>query len=220
MIDLTAAPFSLDDEAVTWVRDTLAAMGEDEKLGQLFCLITYTSDPGYLQFLTRGLHVGGVMLRTMSAADALDTVTTLQSTAVVPLLISANLEGGASQTLLEATHVGANMALAATGSLDQVRAAATVLGREARAVGINWAFTPVVDIDLNFRNPITNTRTFGSDPAAVAAMGAAYVDALQAEGLAASVKHFPGDGVDERDQHLLASVNTMTVEEWEQTFGQ
>ncbi|GAA3808104.1 glycoside hydrolase family 3 protein [Cellulomonas soli] len=220
MIDLTAAPFSLDDGAVTWVRDTLARMGEDEKLGQLFCLITYTSDPGYLQHLTRGLHVGGVMLRTMSAAGVVDTVTTLQSTAAVPLLISANLEGGASQTVLEATHVGANMALAATGNLDQVRAAAAVLGREARAVGINWAFTPVVDIDLNFRNPITNTRTFGSEPATVAAMGAAYVEAIQAEGLAASVKHFPGDGVDERDQHLLASVNTMTVEEWEQTFGQ
>ncbi|AEE47102.1 beta-N-acetylglucosaminidase/beta-glucosidase [Cellulomonas fimi] len=219
MIDLTAAPFSLDDDGIAWVRTTLAEMGEDEKLGQLFCLITYTSDPEYLGYLTRGLHVGGVMLRTMTAADAAATVTTLQSTATVPLLISANLEGGASQTVQEATHVGSNMALAATGSTDHVRRAATVIGREARALGINWAFTPVVDIDLNFRNPITNTRTFGADAATVAAMGAEYVEAIQAQGLAASAKHFPGDGVDERDQHLLASVNTMSVEEWDDSFG-
>ncbi|MCV2394406.1 glycoside hydrolase family 3 protein [Actinotalea sp. M2MS4P-6] len=219
MIDLTAPPFSLDDDGVAWVTDTLAGMGDAEKIGQLFCLITYTSDPGYLEHLTRGQHVGGVLLRTMSTDEAVSTVTTLQSTAAVPLLISANLEGGASQTIAEATHVGSNMAIAATGRADAAHDAARVIGREARAVGINWAFTPVVDVDASFRNPITNTRTFGSDAEKVAAMGAEYVTAIQAEGVAASVKHFPGDGVDERDQHLLASVNTLSVPEWEQTFG-
>ncbi|QKJ20794.1 glycoside hydrolase family 3 protein [Microbacterium hominis] len=220
MIDLAAAPFSLTDEDVSWVSDTLAGMSDEQKLGQLFCLITYTNDPGYLNYLTRGLHVGGVMLRTMEIAEAAEAVTTLQQSAEVPLLISANLEGGADQTLIGATHVGSNMALAATGCLERVRQAAQVIAREAREVGINWAFTPVADIDLNFRNPITNTRTFGAHADDVAAFTAAYVESLQAEGVAASVKHFPGDGVDERDQHLLASVNSMGVEEWESSFGE
>ncbi len=219
MIDLTASPFSLDDDAVSWVHETRGRMTTEEKIGQLFCLITYTNDPGYLGYLTRGLHVGGVMLRTMGIDEATEAVATLQQTSDVPLLISANLEGGADQTLIGATHVGSNMAIAATDSVDRVREAAGVIAREARAAGINWAFTPVVDIDLNFRNPITNTRTFGADPEKVAAFGAAYVEALQSEGVAASVKHFPGDGVDERDQHLLASVNTMSVDEWDQSFG-
>ena len=168
MIDLTAAPFSLSAKEVTWVRETLGAMSPDQKLGQLFCLITYTNDPGYLTYLTRGLHVGGVMLRTMSVAEAVSAVSTLQGSADVPLLISANLEGGADQTLLGATHVGSNMALAATNDSARVRQAAQVIAREAKSVGINWAFTPVVDIDANFRNPITNTRTFGADGAKVA----------------------------------------------------
>ncbi|MGB4777335.1 glycoside hydrolase family 3 protein [Microbacterium sp.] len=219
MIDLTASPFSLDDDAVSWVHETRGRMTTEEKIGQLFCLITYTNDPGYLGYLTRGLHVGGVMLRTMGIDEATEAVATLQQTSDVPLLISANLEGGADQTLIGATHVGSNMAIAATDSVDRVREAAGVIAREARAAGINWAFTPVVDIDLNFRNPITNTRTFGADAEKVAAFGAAYVEALQSEGVAASVKHFPGDGVDERDQHLLASVNTMSVDEWDQSFG-
>ncbi|WP_062516449.1 glycoside hydrolase family 3 protein [Demequina gelatinilytica] len=220
MIDLTAAPFSLGADDAAWVSSTLTGMSDEQKLGQLFCLITYTNDPGYLNYLTRGLHVGGVMLRTMEIDEAAAAVTTLQQCADVPLLISANLEGGADQTLIGATHVGSNMALGATGSTDRIREAAEVIGREARAVGINWAFTPVSDIDLNFRNPITNTRTFGADAQAVAAATTAYVEALQAQGVAASVKHFPGDGVDERDQHLLASVNTMGVDEWEASFGE
>jgi beta-N-acetylhexosaminidase len=219
MTDLTAAPFHLDLDARAWVERTLADMTDEQKLGQLFCLITYTSDPGYLQYLTRGLHVGGVMLRTMPAEEAVSAVGILQESAAVPLLISANLEGGTSQTVVEATHVGSNMALAAAADPDLARDAARVIAREARSVGINWAFTPVADIDLAFRNPITNTRTFGSDAQRVADLSTAYIEGLQSEGLAASAKHFPGDGVDERDQHLLASVNTMSVEEWDDTFG-
>lgn len=78
----------------------------------------------------------------------------------------------------------------------------------------------VIDIDNNWRNPITNTRTYGSDPRRVAAMGEAYVKELQKHGVAASIKHFPGDGVDERDQHLVTSVNSLSVEEWEATYGE
>ncbi len=72
---------------------------------------------------------------------------------------------------------------------------------------------------MNFRNPITNTRTFGSDPKLVAAMGEAYVKAVESRGMAASIKHFPGDGHDERDQHLVTSVNGLSCEEWDATYG-
>jgi beta-N-acetylhexosaminidase len=94
-----------------------------------------------------------------------------------------------------------------------------VAGREAAAVGGNWSFAPIIDIDYNWRNPITNVRTFGSDPARVRDMGVAYVKALQAEGVAASIKHFPGDGCDERDQHLVTSINDLPCEDWDKTFG-
>lgn len=87
-----------------------------------------------------------------------------------------------------------------------------VCAEEASAAGLNWAFAPIVDVDKNFRNPITNTRTFGSDPERVAAMGAAYVRAVESRGMASSIRHFPGDGVDERDQHLVTSVNALSCE--------
>jgi beta-N-acetylhexosaminidase len=194
-------------------------MTTEEKIGQLFCLITYTEDEGYLRHLSAGLRVGGVMLRTMDKTAIQKTVDTLQAYAKIPLLISANLESGMNQTCIEGTRVGCQMAVAATGDKGYASKLGEVIGKEASALGVNWAFAPVVDIDYNFRNPITNTRTYGSDPETVAEMGAAYVKAVESYGLAASIKHFPGDGVDERDQHLVASVNTMTCNEWDATYG-
>jgi beta-N-acetylhexosaminidase len=94
-----------------------------------------------------------------------------------------------------------------------------ICAEEAGPAGFNWAFAPIIDIDMNFRNPITNTRTFGSDPKLVAAMGEAYVKAVESRGMAASIKHFPGDGHDERDQHLVTSVNGLSCEEWDATYG-
>ncbi|MCI6433916.1 MAG: hypothetical protein MR828_03985 [Clostridiales bacterium] len=97
---------------------------------------------------------------------------------------------------------------------------AEVCAKEAGAVGANWAFAPIIDIDSNFRNPITNTRTFGSDPKRVRDMGEAYVKRVQELGFAASIKHFPGDGQDERDQHLVTSINDMDCDTWMATYGE
>ena len=218
-MNLKAKPFYLTDEDIKWVNSTLSAMTEEEKIAQLFCLITYTDDENYLSYLSAGLKVGGVMMRTMSFDELINTVTRLQKKAKIPLLISANLEAGLNQTCFNGTRVGCQMAVAATDNVKYAKELGRVIGEEASALGINWAFAPIIDIDYNYHNPITNTRTFGSDAKTVSDFGRAYVEEVQKHGLAASIKHFPGDGVDERDQHLLASVNTMSCEEWDATYG-
>lgn len=218
-MELTRKPFYLNEEDIAWVRTTLSSMTEEEKIAQLFCLITYTDDENYLRYLAGDLKVGGVMMRTMSLAEIVRTVTRLQKNAKIPLLISANLEAGLNQTCFEGTRVGCEMGIAATGDVKYARALGRIIGEEASALGINWAFAPIIDIDFNFRNPITNTRTFGSNPEIVSGFGRTYVEEVQKYSIAASIKHFPGDGVDERDQHLLASVNNLSVKEWDDTYG-
>ncbi len=218
-MNLKEKPFYLTDEDIKWVESTLSSMTEEEKTAQLFCLITYTDDENYLKYLSAELKVGGVMMRTMSFDELISTVTRLQRNAKIPLLISANLEAGLNQTCFEGTRVGCQMAIAATNESKYAKELGRIIGEEASAFGINWAFAPIIDIDSNYHNPITNTRTFGSDPEKVAEFGRAYVEEVQKHGLAASIKHFPGDGVDERDQHLLASVNTLSCEEWDKTYG-
>ena len=96
-----------------------------------------------------------------------------------------------------------------------------VAGREASALGANWMFNPVCDVYMNWRNTIVNTRSFGCDPDKVIANAKAYIKGVKDANphMACTAKHFPGDGVEELDQHLVMGVNSLSVEDWEATFG-
>ena len=219
MIDLKATPFYLDDEAVAWVEKTLAGMTVEEKAGQLFCVLFKEAKPEEFDYVYSILSPGGCMYRVVPTARAVAASRALQDRSKVPLLIAANLEKGGNGIVEEGTLVGSPMEIAATDDPEVAARMAEACAKEARAVGANWAFAPIIDIDSNFRNPITNTRTFGSDPDRVRRMGEAYVKRVQSLGLAASIKHFPGDGQDERDQHLVTSINSMDCDTWMATYG-
>ena len=92
--------------------------------------------------------------------------------------------------------------------------------REAAAIGCNLSFAPVSDILYNWENPVIGLRTYGNDPKRVAVMAKAYMEGAHANpGFCCAAKHFPGDGLDFRDQHVANSVNSMSCEEWDKTFG-
>ncbi len=218
-IDLKKKPFCLSDEQVAWVETTIANLSEDEKVEQLFCPLLYSNDPGYLQFAVTQHHWGGIMFRSNPAKEVQTAINTVQKNSPIPMIISANLEDGGNGVALEGTYMGRQMLMAATGETEQARRLGRICGVEGAAVGVNVAYAPIVDIDKNFMNPITNVRTYGSDPDRVLAMGKAYMEGLSGTGVAPTIKHFPGDGVDGRDQHLLTSVNSLSLEEWEASYG-
>ena len=215
---LKKAPYNLDEEQISWVYDTLGSLSEEQKIRQIFCTIAYTDNEHYLKGIAAG-EFGGLMCRTMKSGELLNLTRILQENSKIPMLVAGNMEAGMNQCCETGTRVGCLMAIAATKDVQYASELGRIIGEEADALGMNWAFAPVIDVDMNWRNPITNTRTFGSDPAQVAEMGAAYVKNLQQHGVAASIKHFPGDGVDERDQHLVTSINSLDADTWIETFG-
>ena len=222
MIDFNkfkANPFFLNDKDVEWVRGTLEKMSTEEKTGQLFFLIAYEPDRKFIEKVTKNIGAGGVMCRAMPKEKVIETVRLLQTESKLPMLISANLEAGGNGICSDGTKIGSQMMVAATGKKEYAAALGAVCAEEGLAVGANYAFAPVVDIDYNFRNPITNTRTFGSDAETVLSFSAEYMKECQSRGVACSVKHFPGDGRDERDQHLCTTVNDLSAEEWDKTYG-
>lgn len=222
MIDFNkfkANPFFLNDKDVEWVRGTLEKMSTEEKTGQLFFLIAYEPDREFIEKVTKQIGAGGVMCRAMPKEKVIETVRLLQTESKLPMLISANLEAGGNGICSDGTKIGSQMMVAATGKKEYAAALGAVCAEEGLAVGANYAFAPVVDIDYNFRNPITNTRTFGSDAETVLSFSAEYMKECQSRGVACSVKHFPGDGRDERDQHLCTTVNDLSAEEWDKTYG-
>ena len=220
-MDLKAKPFYLSDEDIAWVEETLASMTLEEKVGQLFCVTDTITDVEQLQAFVKEYHPGGFMYRCGNALEIQTAQRAMQEASRIPLLLACNLESGGNGVASTGTFFGREMEVAATGETEQARRLGMVCAREGAAAGCNWAFSPIVDIDYNWRNPITNVRTFGSDPDTVIAMSKAFMDGVAETGadLAVTIKHFPGDGVDERDQHLLSTVNSLSAEDWEATYG-
>jgi len=219
MIDYKAKPFYLNDEEICWVEKTYADMSLDEKIGQLFFPIGYSSDPGYLKYALLNKHPGGILFRTGGKEEMKKTYSFLQSETKVPLFTAANLEAGGDGIVEEGTSFGKQMQIAATGNKKNAYRLGKVCAREGKSVGNNFSFAPVVDIDKNYHNPITNVRTYGSDPEKVIEYAREYIKACEEENVLTSIKHFPGDGVDECDQHILTSVNSLSKEEWDESYG-
>jgi beta-N-acetylhexosaminidase len=126
----------------------------------------------------------------------------LQRDSKLPLLIAADLERGLSMRATSVPAFPAAMAFGAAGNVAYVEKFGAMSALESRAVGIQWNFFPVADVNSNPENPIINTRSFGEDPAVVADMVAAYVRGAKANGLLTTAKHFPGHGDTSTDSHL------------------
>lgn len=219
MINMKNKPFYLEDKEINWVNATLADMTLEEKIGQLFLVIGLSDDDDELIQMYEKFHFGGIMFRPLQADNLKRKNDKLQKAAKIPLLIAANLENGGSGAIAGGTPFGSQMQVAATGEIEQAKRLGKISAEEGNAVGVNLAFAPVCDIDRNWRNPITNTRTYGNNPQVVLTMCQEYMKGAKENGVAVSIKHFPGDGCDERDQHLITSVNDLSCQEWDETFG-
>lgn len=222
MIDLRKKPFCLDDAGCEWVEKTLAGMTDREKVGQLFCEILWDRPGSAPEKLFDFIEPGGVMYRPFPGEKMHAFSRRLQAKAKIPLLVACNLERGGSGGnggLTDGTYIASPMGCAATDDPQTAYQLAQVACREGGAGGVNWTFEPIVDIDRNPENPITNVRTYGSDPERIIAMAKGYMDACREHEVVTTIKHFPGDGVDYRDQHLMSSVNSLSAEEWYATYG-
>jgi beta-N-acetylhexosaminidase len=133
-----------------------------------------------------------------------------------PLLIGADQEGGQLLAIDGTTPFPGNMALAATGSVELARQTGYALGRELAAMGVNVNYAPVCDVNSNPRNPVIGVRSFGEDPIMVARFCAAMIEGIQAGGVAATAKHFPGHGDTNADSHAGMPVQQHTQERLEQ----
>lgn len=221
MSKLREAPFYLDDEGVQWVEETLSAMSLEEKIGQMFCLTGMMTEPEEIAPLIEKYHPGAYMYRSAPAEKVQKAQRFMQESSNIPMLLAANLESGGNGVSEEGTFYAKQMQVAATDDTEMAYRLGMICNKEGGVCGSNWAFAPIVDIDMNWRNPITNVRTYGSDAKRVLRMAQAYLSGMRDGGypMAACIKHFPGDGVDERDQHLLPSVNSLSAADWEETFG-
>lgn len=145
--------------------------------------------------------VGGVILFGGTRAAVAALTQAMKKEAGRPLLIGADLERGPGQQVRGLTELPPPAALGYLNDLDATYAAGMITATEAHAVGINWAFAPVCDLDIEPRNPIVQTRSFGADPVQVGKHAAAWIKGCQEHAVLACAKHYPGHGRTTIDSH-------------------
>lgn len=218
-VDLKAKPYNLDEEGIKWVNETIKGMTIEEKIGQLFINMGASRDEEYLIGVLNNYHIAGVRYNPGKAEEVYEQNKILQENSKIPLLIAANTESGGNGACTDGTYIGHEVKIAATNDAKYAYELGRVSGVEAAAIGCNWSFAPIVDINRNWRNPIISTRTWSEDPEQTLELALAYMKGIKESGIAPAAKHFPGDGIDERDQHLSFSVNSYSTEKWDETFG-
>jgi beta-N-acetylhexosaminidase len=227
-----------------WVETTLASMTLEEKVGQLFMTNVYgstadTQAPADVaanqklygvdnaEQLIERYHPGGIIYfawtnsvqnppQIAGLSNGIQDAALGQESAV-PSLIGIDQEGGIVARIgPPATQLPGNMALGAGRSANAAQTAAAINGDELAAMGINWNFAPVADVNVNPANPVIGVRSFGENPRLVANLTAAQTRGYTSAGVAGAAKHFPGHGDTADDSHLGLPVIHHTREEWEQ----
>ncbi|MEP6904522.1 MAG: glycoside hydrolase family 3 N-terminal domain-containing protein [Gemmatimonadales bacterium] len=172
-------------------------------------------------YVTRD-KVGGFTISIGSPTEIASKLNALQSLSSVPLLFGADLEAGAGWRarggyfIPNAIDLGGavvsppEMAIGATGDTILAYEEGRLTALEGRALGIHIAYAPVLDVNNNPANPVINTRSYGEDPQQVARLGSAFIRGLQANGMIATGKHFPGHGDTGVNSHLALPVVTVS----------
>jgi beta-N-acetylhexosaminidase len=203
------------------VRKWMRSMTLRDKIAQLIVMPVY-GEPTHrrsanfrkYEHYVRTLHVGGLIVTGHSMNNGIRNaepyamaalLNRMQKMSKVPLLVGADFERGASMRVNATTPWPYNMAFAAAQDLDGVHEEAAETAREARAMGVNWIFAPVADVNNNPDNPIINIRSFGENPAQVSKFVQAYIAGAHSDKLSpvlVTAKHFPGHGDTAQDSHL------------------
>ncbi len=175
-------------------------------MGQLFITALYTNkDQNHINFVRQLVNrekIGGIILMQDNAAQEINLVNEFQGSSKVPLLIGMDAEWGLFQRIAAAHKFPWAITLGAIQDDKLVYEMASKIADDAKRMGVNWDFAPVVDVNTNPSNPIIGNRSFGSDVQNVIRKGLAYSNGLQDNGVLAAIKHFPGHGDTDKDSHL------------------
>ncbi|HEV2688643.1 MAG TPA: glycoside hydrolase family 3 N-terminal domain-containing protein [Bryobacteraceae bacterium] len=203
------------------VRKWMHSMTLREKVAQLIVMPIYgeathvrSANFRKYQHYVRDLHVGGVIVTGHSVYGSVRNaepyamaalLNRMQKMAKVPLLVAADFERGASMRVNGTAPWPYNMAFAAAKDLDAAHYQGAETAREARAMGVNWLFAPVADVNNNPDNPIINIRSYGENPAEVSSFVQAYIQGAHSDNknpVLVTTKHFPGHGDTAQDSHI------------------
>ncbi|MCY2687016.1 glycoside hydrolase family 3 N-terminal domain-containing protein [Salinimicrobium sp. TH3] len=193
-----------------WVDSIYDAMTLKEKVGQLFMIDVFSSDPPAKIEKARELveqhYVGGVIFSKGGPKRQVKLQNELQELSKIPLLIGMDAEWGLAMRLDSTYAYPWNMTLGAIQDENLITEVGASIAQHSKRLGVHMNFAPVVDINTNPENPIIGNRSFGENKTNVTSKSIAFIKGMQREGVLGSAKHFPGHGDTERDSHKTLPV--------------
>ena len=200
--------FRPSEKAYKWADKRLKKMSLDERIGQLVHVginarFQNQDSPEFKELKRQVVEnkVGGIIVFVGGVYETVHLMNRMQEFAETPLLISSDFETGVAMRFENTTNFPWNMAIAATGNPEYARRMGAIAARESRALGVQWAFAPTVDVNNNAENPVINVRSYGENPADVSRFSVAFAQGLQSGNVIATAKHFPGHGDTAVDSH-------------------
>ncbi len=195
---------------------------DEELCGQVLCLdiSTFKCDDEKIKRFIDDNKPGGLFIHNMPVEKVKEYAAYANSVCKYPVLVAADTENGPGSVFSDIVELPHPMAWGACDDESLIERAGELTAQIMRRRGVNFTLAPVADINVNPDNPVVNIRAISDSPRTVAKLASAYVRGLQKDGLmAATAKHYPGDGVDDRNQHFCTTVNTLSKEEWDRSFG-
>lgn len=201
-------PLRMEDDLINqqqWVDSTFQKMTLEEKVGQLFMVDVFSSDPAgntkKIKNLIDKYHIGGIIFSKGGPVRQAHMNNEFQAYSKVPLLIGMDAEWGLAMRLDSTFAYPWNMTLGAIKDDRIVERVGARIGEHCKRLGVHFNFAPVVDINTNPKNPIIGNRSFGEDRENVTRKAIAFMKGMQGAGVLANAKHFPGHGDTDTDSH-------------------
>ena len=197
-----------------WVEEQYASMTLSERIGQLF-MVSIASNQSKsatdaIKDLIKEHHIGGVIFSTGGPVRQAKLTNEYQKISKTPLLIGLDAEWGLAMRLDSTYAFPWNMTLGAIQDPSIVEEVAHQMGKHSKRIGVHINFSPVLDVNINSRNPIIGNRSFGEDPLRVARNGVAFTKGIEKAGILSCGKHFPGHGDTATDSHHALPVLNFT----------
>jgi beta-N-acetylhexosaminidase len=199
----------------------LKSMSLRERVAQLVIGVAYGDVPSrksaeYEKFRhwVHDLHIGGLIVNNRVQNGLVRNaephafalfLNQMQKLAKTPLIVGADFERGAAMRVSAGAKFPQNMAYGAAQDIEASRYEGLQTAREARALGVQWIFAPVADVNVNPANPVINIRSYGEDPDEVSKHVAAYIEGAHSDAnhrVLVTAKHFPGHGDTNVDSHF------------------
>ncbi len=205
-----------DEDCRHWVDSVMNKLSFKEKVGQLFI---YTIAPidtkRNLELLHEAVEthkVGGLLFSGGKMQTQVELTNRAQKQAKVPVMITFDGEWGLAMRLRGTPVFPRNMVLGCIRDNQLIYEYGSEVARQCRQIGVQVNFAPVADVNINPKNPVINTRSFGEDPVQVADKVIAYAYGLEGGGVLSVCKHFPGHGDTDVDSHKSLPVLPFTRE--------